>query len=239
MEKNRCLKLAICDDEKALCTQLEENLQKIARQLNVPVQVEVWYSGEGLREDLAKGNKVDAVFLDIELMKLSGIQVGTYIRDVMEDMNTQIIYISWKTNYAMQLFQTQPFDFLVKPITYDRLYQVMKKLVRLLEHQNHLFCYKNGREICQVPYDDILYFRSDLHKVTIVKMHETIEFYGKLREIAEQAPPQFISIHKSYLVNRNYVEKYTFSNVFMKNKEILNISKAYQKSVREMVGKEA
>lgn len=63
---------------------------------------------------------LDILFLDIELFKMTGIEIGHYIRNELDDMGLQLIYISGQPSYAQQLFKTQPMDFLVKPITQDR-----------------------------------------------------------------------------------------------------------------------
>lgn len=233
MGENRIIRIAICDDEKALCSELEEELMGIARQININVQIDVWFSGETLIKYLSEGNYLDIVFLDIELMKLSGIDVGAYIRNEMNDIKTQIVYISSKTSYALQLFKTQPYDFLVKPISRKDLYKDMEGIVKILFTQNCIFEYHNGREKYQIEYNKILYFISDRHKVIIVTQNGEMEYYGKLKNVIDDAPPQFLAIHKSYLINRNYVEKYTFKYIEMQDHKILPISKAYQKSVRE------
>ncbi len=233
--RNRTLKIAICDDEKAICFQLESKINKILKNFNVKAQIDIWFSGEGVINYLAKGNYIDLIFLDIQLIKITGIDVGSYIRNDMENIKTQIVYISSKTSYALQLFKTQPFDFLVKPITDEELYQTIKGVLKLFQDQNDLFEFSSGREIYQIKFSDILYFKSNLHKIIIVTPDKEIEFYGKLKNIAEFAPVQFLTIHKSYLVNRDYVEKYAFDYVQMRNKDILTISKPYQKSIREIL----
>lgn len=77
--KNKFLNIAVCDDDKILCSELETMLNQIADQLNIHVEISVWFSGETLQDYLNKGNRVDLVFLDIELMRLSGIDLGHYI----------------------------------------------------------------------------------------------------------------------------------------------------------------
>ena len=58
-----------------------------------------------------KREKADILFLDIELPGMNGVSVGKYIREILEDENIFLIYISSKQNYALQLFQNHPFDF--------------------------------------------------------------------------------------------------------------------------------
>lgn len=79
-QKKNILKIAICDDEKGLCSELECMLENIAKQLNIMVEISIWFSGEAIRDYLDKGNQIDVIFLDIELMRLTGIDVGTYTK---------------------------------------------------------------------------------------------------------------------------------------------------------------
>ena len=234
-QRKNVLRIAICDDEKGICSELENMLEGIGQELNVSMEISIWFSGESIQDYLEKGNQIDIIFLDIELMKLTGIDVGTYIRNSLYDVKIQIIYISSKTSYALKLFKTQPYDFLIKPINQNDLFDVISGILKIIETKNHMFQYQIGREINKVEYDEILYFKSDKHKVVAVTKSKEIVFYGKLKEVASDAPPQFLTIHKSYLVNRDYVIKYTFDFVEMKNHDILTISKAYQKEVREKI----
>ncbi len=110
-------RIGICDDDKELCAGLEEQIYRIAKELSVKVEVEVWYSGESILHDLENGTQLDLIFLDIELVQKNGISVGRFIRNEMEDIQTHIVYISSKQSYAMQLFKVQPLDFLIKPVS--------------------------------------------------------------------------------------------------------------------------
>ncbi len=105
-------KIGICDDDKILCSVLEEQIYELSKEIELKVDVEVWYSGESIQNDLKKGIELDLLFLDIELVQKNGIAVGNFIRNEMENMQTHIVYISSKESYAMQLFKVQPLDFL-------------------------------------------------------------------------------------------------------------------------------
>lgn len=234
---DRRIHISICDDEKALCSELEGMLSDIADQLSITVQIDIWYTGEGLKDYLEKGNHSDIIFLDIELMNLTGIDVGNYIRRELNDNQTQIVYISSKTSYALKLFKTQPYDFLVKPIRKKDLYEVTRGIIHILPTQKHIFVYQYDRKDHHIDCDKIVYFRSELHRIVIVTMQNEITFYGKLADVMKQVPIQFIPIHKSYLINKDFVENYSFHYIEMANGETLNISRTYQKTVREKLRK--
>ena len=61
------------------------------------------------------------------------------------------------------------------------------------------------------------------------------EFYGKLKNIAENLPAEFIMIHQSYIINQSYVSEYSYETVRMLNGENLNISKPYRKETRSKI----
>lgn len=65
--------------------------------------------------------------------------------------------------------------------------------------------------------------------------NERKTFYGKLSAIEEQAPDFFLKIHKSYLINRNYVKEFTYEQVKMTNGDLLSISKVNRADVRRKI----
>lgn len=83
-------KIGICDDSKLTCTELENMLRDIMQGLRIEAEIEPWYSGESLCKYLEAGNRFDLIFLDIELLKLSGIDVGNYIRNYLDDLKTSM-----------------------------------------------------------------------------------------------------------------------------------------------------
>lgn len=228
-------KIGICDDDKVLCAALEEQLYALEEELAVKFEIEVWYCGESIQRDLEKGMEFDLIFLDIELAQKSGIEVGQFIRNEMEDIKTHIVYISSKQSYAMKLFKIQPLDFLVKPVTTKQLKEVLERSIRQNKAVLSYFEYQKGGSLYRIPAGDIIYFMSMDKKIIIVKQDRTEEFYGKLKHITEQLPPDFMMIHQSYIINQKYVSEYSYENVTMADQTVLNISKPYRKEVRSRI----
>lgn len=230
--------IGICDDGENVCIAIEKMLLQYAKERNIRVDTNVWYSGEGLRDYLEAGNHLDILFLDIELFKMTGIEVGNYIRKQLDDMGMQIVYISGKSSYAQQLFKTQPLDFLVKPILQAQINETMETAVRIIKKKEERFEFQQGKEHYYVPMGDIVYFGSEGRKIKVVTMKSTFEFYGRLKEIAKRLPEEFIVIHQSYIVNREYVFRYTYEMVELVDGTILTISLANRKLVRDRILKE-
>jgi len=94
--------IGICDDGENICSQLEKYLCQYAKEKSFQFDILVWYSGEELRDYLTQGGHLDILFLDIELFKMSGIEVGNYIRNELDNLGLQLVYISGKSSYAQQ-----------------------------------------------------------------------------------------------------------------------------------------
>ncbi len=225
-------RIGICDDDKELCSGLEEQIYFTAKGLSIDADVEVWYSGESILNDLQKGTRLDLIFLDIQLVQADGILVGKFIRNEMDDINTHIVYISSRQTYAMQLFKIQPLDFLVKPISDGQIKEVIIRSIRQKQSLRSCFEYQKGGAVFRIPTKDIAYFTSMDKKIRLVTDKGEEEFYGKLKNIMEELPADFMMIHKSYIVNQLYIREYSYDCVKMSDGTVLSISKPYRKEIR-------
>lgn len=230
-------RIGICDDAESVCDSLKEMVLWFARSNNVHIETEIWHTGEDLCDYLKGGEPIDILFLDIVLFQMSGVEVGDFIRNYLEDRRMQIVYISEKSSYALELFRTQPMEFLVKPILQEQIDRCLELALKLIRKNREKFVYQNGKDCFYVPCGDILYFTSEGRKVSIITSHGTREFNGKLKDVLKELPEQFLVIHKSYIVNRERVFRYTYECVEFSDGTILPISKAHRKQVRETLRK--
>lgn len=225
--------IGICDDDKNICEELDDMLRGIMEELHMAFVLETWCSCEDLCAYLDAGNSCDLLFLDIEFPGRNGVDAGGYIRDRLDDRKTSIVYISCHTGYAMQLFQFQPIDFLIKPLAYDAVKRAVCVFMKSMERRRYFLEFQIGNAYYRQPCDEILYLYSDDKKVCIVTSQGEKEFYGKLKDVLHKLPPHFIQIHKSFIVNQDCVIQYSYERVKMMNDEILNISRPYKNKVRE------
>ncbi len=225
--------IAVCDDELAICSQIEQIIINNNKLLSNKVEVDVFYTGEDLYKYLFSGVNYDMIFLDIELKLLNGVALGEKIRNELNNENVQIVFISGKQGYAMELFEIRPLNFLVKPLDAEKIIQVVEKGIKLLKKSNQYFTYKQGQSTKKILLQDISYFESIDRQVKMITVEEEIIFYGSLSEIFLQLEKyHFFYIHKSFLVNFNHVIEYNYENLVMSNKTVLQISQSRRKSVR-------
>ncbi|HHZ02771.1 MAG TPA: response regulator transcription factor [Tissierellia bacterium] len=227
-------KIAICDDENVICQQLNNILMDIGVKTGEEFIIHEFNSGEDLYNFLLTGNRCELIFLDIELREINGVEVGKKIREELDDETTQIVYISGKESYAMELFAVRPLNFLIKPLKAEKIEQVLKTARKIMHCSNPFFEYRIGNVNFNVLLKDVLYFESRGRKVRIITRDDEIEYYGKLSEVEEKLKNEdFFFIHKSFLINYNHVIEYGYDYVKMSNKEQLSISQNNRKAVRE------
>lgn len=227
-------RIAICDDESITCIETERMCRRIFEEFAREVEIDCFFSGEELLEQLhEKQEFYHFLLLDIELIKQNGVEVGKHLRDVLGDYKIQIIYFSSKTNYAMELFQVQPLDFLVKPLKEGQLRETFEKGFRILGVTGECFEIATGHRKLRIPYDQILFLESEKRMVRLVTRTGEERFYEKLSSIMEMLPKCFIQIHKSFVINMNHVRLCEYERVTMNNGEVINISRSYQDATRK------
>lgn len=229
------IRIAICDDEQIVCTQLRDILIRLEFEFSEKIAIDIFYSGEKLCEALDKDIYFHIIFLDIEMEMMNGVEVGKRIRNELFNESTQIIYISGKESYAMELFKVRPLDFIIKPLDYEKIKDVFKLALRLIKKTEGIFQYKFEHSIYNLLIKDILYFTSENRLVKIHTVSGINEFYGTLNDTYDKVREfNFIRIHKSYLINYNHIIKLQYDQVTMTNNEILPISQANRKKVRKL-----
>lgn len=228
------IQIAVCDDELEICMQIEKQLIYILDELSFKYDIDCFLTGEELCNEMKK-ERYDLIFLDIELPNMSGVQIGKYIRETLKNEIVQIAYISSKQEYAMELFDFRPINFLIKPLTYKNIRKVIDKYMIVTEQEKHMFTYKKRFNFFKVPLSDILYFENKGRRVTIVTKEYSDEFYESMESIYSRIKGQrFLYIHKSIIVNYNYIKKIGYEKVIMLNGEVLPISQSRRKEIRSM-----
>lgn len=226
------IRIAICDDEDSICSNIETYVSNSCKVLNKKFEIDIFNSDESLIQHIKTQNTYNLLFLDIELYKYSGIDVSNFIRNVFNDDAMQIVYVSGKNQYDRQLFTFRPFDFIAKPFTEKQFFTVIEKYLRIYGNKNKMFHYKYGHDSYWVKLDDIIYFRSIDRKVLIKQLTTEEDFYGSLDSVANELSEQgFFSPHKSYLINYKHIRTFRHDTIVMSNLEEIPIARGKRKEV--------
>lgn len=225
--------IAICDDDKAICSQLENILLNYSSNNHFKIEISVFYSGESLLHFLNKGNFFELIFLDIEMGQINGIKVGNHIRKVLKNYTSEIIFISNHDSYDRQLFDYQPLHFISKPIKSDIVIDDLKLALKHHGRVTGSFRYQKSHNTHKVSINDIIYFESLNREIKILTTRENDFFYGRLEEVKSNVSKYlFFHIHRSYLINCNHIKILRYSEVVMSNGDTIPISRAKRQQFR-------
>ena len=229
------LKFAICDDDIRICEKLQSIIEELCEAFEYDYNINVFYDGESILEDIKKSGNYDIIFLDIEMQSMTGIDVGRIIRDIYCDEKTKIVYVTAFKDYVFEAFNARPMNYIIKPLQKETVESIIIKAIGLIEKEKQVFNFKVGHHLYSTLLTDILYFESIQRKIKIVSTSKIEEFYGRMSDLIDMNLPNFIQIHRSYLINAEQIKEHTYSIVLMKNGQQLSIGQNRRKEVLEKI----
>lgn len=228
--------IVICDDNEQFTIDLEQLIIRYLNYNNFKADIQTFIRGGDLLEYIYAGNVIDLLFLDIELEGKTGIDIAKCLRDELHNDSVQIVFVSVKSNYAIQLFDMHPFNFLVKPLDYRKIEYIMDEYNRLFKFQNSFYEYTMGRKTRRINESSIIYFNSVGKKINMITQEGKKEFYGKLSDVYKNLhSASFCEVHKSYIINMRYVSEYDKNQLVMTNGDIVPISRNKRDNLNEKI----
>ena len=153
---------------------------------------------------------VDLIFLDIQMPRMSGID---FLKN--NDIFQQVILITAFPDYAIEGFELEVTDYLVKPVTFERFLKGSKKAlakvsgtqtIKTINDKPDFLYFKSNQRFEKTRIDDILYIESMLNYVHVITKDKKLTVYSSLKAIESSLPQdKFLRIHKSYLVAVNHI----------------------------------
>lgn len=227
------IRIAICDDDEVFCHYLEEMIHASGVILETSLLTEVFFDGENLCNYIKQGNYFDIIFLDIVMDKMNGIFTGKTIRNYLGE-DVQIIFVSAKESYAMELFAIRPMHFLIKPVREEEVYQVLTTALCLLEKNSSMFSYQINKQYYYITMKKIQYFEVRNRQIVIHTQDGQITYYGRLAEVIEQVSGhRFLQISRSEVVSYSAIEAYQPDKVRLFGGTELRIGRMRQKEVQK------
>lgn len=218
----------IIDDEPTARDILESHLSKID---SITVAASCKNAAEGFSE-LSK-QKIDLIFLDINMPEVTGLMFAKAIQG-----NASIIFTTAYREYALEGFDVQAIDYLLKPISLERLMQAVSKFEksRAIEVstpvQNFTF-FRCDRKMIKVDFDAIHYVEGCGDYLKIHLKDKVLITRETMTHVFEKLPQsQFLRTHRSFIVAISKIDNYTNEHITIARKAI-SISRSYREIVLE------
>ena len=147
----------------------------------------------------------DIVLMDIGLPKINGMDAAARLREM--DQTVILIFVTSLAQYALQGYQVDALDFVVKPVTYANFaLKLQRALYRLSTTQGPELIINLPGQIHRIPTSQLKYVEINNHQIVYHTISETISAYGSLKEIEGSLNPRsFVRCNNCYLVNLKYV----------------------------------
>jgi len=188
--------------------------------------------------NIINANKIDVIFLDINMPEISGL---SFAKSINKDI--KIIFTTAYREYAVDGFDLKAVDYLLKPISFERLLQAANKFLdesvmiksdenqELTNDKSDFVFVRSERKMVKINFSDIHYLESlgDYLKIHLVE--KIIVTRETITSIEAKLPKNdFLRIHRSYIVSIHKIE--SFTNEFVEiNKKAIPISRSYKKEV--------
>lgn len=223
MKPTTCI---VIDDEPLAVDLLEAYIGKLPELQLVYASTDVLAAVEVL-----KSQKIDLIFIDIQMPVLTGIEL-------MQIFNQDHFFIitSAYSSYALDAFQFNVVDYLMKPITFHRFYQSVEKFLQWKprEEQPDFLFVNADKKLHKIFYDQIIYIESLKDYVKIYTSQETVMVLENMKTITDKLPTQsFMRVHRSYTISTSKIKLIEGNMIQLQNGIQVPIGETYKKAFME------
>lgn len=185
--------------------------------------------------EMLKQQKVDVIFLDINMPALSGLEMAALI-----PKDQRIIFTTAYAEHALDSFSFHVIDYLLKPISFKRFLQAIQKLqlhifpvepIEIPNKEPDLLFIKSGRTVINIRFSDILFIEAHKEYLQIHTHQQKHLVYKRMKDMAASLPASFIRIHNSYIINLQHLQKTDVQSVQIGEKE-LPVSSSYKEALQ-------
>lgn len=230
------ISIALCDDEVKYLDYYENRITVVAQKLNLPFEIIRFKSGESLLFYLEDNpNKFHLIYLDIITDGINGIETAKKIRSF--NSLTKIIFLTSTKSFVFNAFEVNATDYLIKDEHDEKFDILFKKTVSNLQlnFYGEVITFKSNNTDYLFELNQIKYFESD-KRLIIIHLHnqESHEFYYKLGDLKNRLEANdFVLVHRSYLVNMQYIKKISKTELTLKDNSLIPVSRTYYNDLKE------
>ncbi len=224
-------KVAICEDDR---NSMQSMRSIIEERYGDDVLITEYVEAIDLLDEWERmGRQMQEIILmDICFRDENGISIAKRLQQKYP--HTYVIFVTGFVEYATEIFDADPVYFLLKPIHPEKLLAAMSKAIdRVNQNEEASISLAVGGNMLQLIPRTISYAESNLHEVEIHVGRQVLSAHLKLKDLEEKMPENFIRVHQSYLVNMDYIVRFTRKGIELTDGSRIPVSRARQAGARE------
>lgn len=226
-------RLAICDDNQVDIAYVNTFLEKWAEESGTALKIEAFPSAEAFLFRYEEDPSFDLLLLDIEMGKMSGVELARRIRQ--RSSLIQIIFITGYMDYIAEGYDVEALHYLLKPVTREKLRPVLERAALRLRSREKELCLCVPEGVVRIPLREIRYLEVQRNYVTVYAL-EPCTVKRTLNELESELDGGFFRTGRSHIVNLHFVRKITRTQVILKDGRELPLSrKFYEEINRAMI----
>lgn len=228
------LKFAIIDDDTQILDNTSNMLESIFIKHDYDAEVAFKTSNVDELFSYLENNKVDVLILDITLKSyLTGIEIAAKIREQNKDC--YFIFTTAYLEYCLVAYKYKTFDFIAKPVEYDRLEECIVNLFKDISGSKKRFIKLDNKNTI-IAENEIKYIERDGMKVVFHTDSRDYEVYSSFHKLQEILPSNFVRCHKSFIANVNNITKVEpTDNMIYFNSSSCDIGPKYKDKFMEVI----
>lgn len=228
--------IVICDDEKEILQELSEKIKEQFERKNISAEYSCVDDSRTLME-LLQTEKVDVLFLDIDMPYFSGMDIAGWITE--NGLNTILVFVTSQDALVYQTFAYRPFGFMRKTHLDEEIEELIQRIEKALAEQKQELVLSKGQEMIRIFRKDIVYIESEGNYLNIYEKNQVIKIRETMTNMEKQLEGKnFIRCHKGYLINADYIQKWKTTEIEMtgqNEKTVIPIGRSYEKEVRKKI----
>ncbi|MEF9992035.1 MAG: LytTR family DNA-binding domain-containing protein [Peptostreptococcaceae bacterium] len=216
------LNIVICEDDYLFRGILREYLEIILKEITNQFEIIEFNCGEDLIENYP--DNIDIYFLDIEMGKLTGMDVARKIRE--KNDKSEIIFTTGLIDYIHDGYEVRAYRYLLKPIKFEKLKEHVKSCIEDIRKrsENNLII-RNKGEVYKLKIDEIIFVEVINKDIIIHTVNQSYNTKMNMNSIEKELIKyNFYRCHKSFLVNMKHVE-YIKQNIILVNSIEIPVSR--------------
>ena len=232
------LSFVLCDDNNSIRTKLEQMLEKIFISNDISAEITLSCANPNDVINYISLNKVDVLLLDVELnSNLSGIDISKELRKNNKD--AYIIFLSGYMDYVFESLKSKIFDYLLKPISYEKLERCILRLINDITKSNNKYITLPNNKIT-LREDDITFIEKNKMKAIIYANNRKYETYSSLDKLENCLSDNFKRCHKSYIINTDKISQIDSSSntIYFNNNLTCSLGQKYKTIIMEGINVE-
>ena len=227
------LSIAICDDNETDLQYITSMVNAWAIQERIPVSIRTFPSAEAFLFHYSENRDYDILLLDVEMGKISGIDLAKQIR--VQNSHVQMVFITGYPDFIAEGYEVSALHYLIKPVKPEKLVEVLNRAADLSQKERPYLLVSSERETIRIFLEDIYYAESQGHYMLVHTKQMQYRIRLTVSGLLEKLGEGFYRCSRSFVVSLRHICRITKSEVFLENQVSLPLGRGQYDEINKMM----